>query len=312
MGKPLRPFFFFLVIIIHAIWEPRLTIEAALSACKNKCGSLEIQYPLGSGPGCGSPRFESSISCSPSNDQLLLTTHTGSYPVTSISYAASTLTVVPPLMSTCAAMHSSPNFGLDWSSPFQPGPSLFLLLACSTSAPSLTYKGTPLCDPINAHLCSALYTCPSVTSLGLPLFSPSNSCCAYSPANLGPHGDLDVQGLRCAGYTSLVSLGDVPTDPTRWEYGIVLKFGLGGVDSYNFAVACQVCQRSSGICGYAPPRNNFVCVCQNGVNTSSDCNGQAPIWNRAATHRPNYLLGFSLHGCSWWVMILGLSFFLFK
>ncbi|XP_068651336.1 wall-associated receptor kinase-like 20 [Aristolochia californica] len=305
MGKPLA-FFFFLLILVFSM--PRRAL-AALSPCKNKCGSLEVQYPLGSGPGCGSPRFQSSISCSPS-DELLLITHTGSYPVTSISYATSTLTIVPPLMSSCSAMHSSPNFGLDWSSPFQLGSSLFLLLGCSNPSSSLTYKGTPLCDPVNAHLCAALYTCPSVTSLGLPLFSPSNSCCAYSPANLGPHGDLDVQGLLCAGYSSVVSLGDIPTDPTRWEYGVVLKFGLGGVDNYNFATACQACQHSSGICGYAPPRNYFVCVCQNGVNTSSDCNGQAPIWNQATIHHPK-LLGFSIYG-SWLLAILGLSFFFVK
>ncbi|KAL6006727.1 hypothetical protein ACLOJK_032220 [Asimina triloba] len=256
---------------------------ASSPSCRSTCGSLPIKYPLGTGPGCGSPRFQPSLSCAP-NDQLLLITHTGSYPVTSISYATSTLTITPPLMSTCNSMNASPNIGLDWASPFQVGPSLFLLLSCSSPSSTLTYKGSLLCDPSNAHLCAALYTCPSVVSLGLPLFAPSNSCCVYSPANLGPHMDLDVQGLKCAGYSSVVSVGDSPTEPSKWEYGVALKFGEGGVDGYASATACEACEKSEGVCGYAPPRNSFVCVCQNGVNTTSDCTGQIIVdWDTGST-----------------------------
>lgn len=150
-------------------------------------------------------------------------------------------------MSTCTAMHPSPNFGLDWASPLQPTTSRFLLLACSSPAASLTYQGqTQLCDASYAHLCAALYSsCPSLTSLGLPLFSPPTSCCVYSPANLGPHGDLDVEGLGCVGWTSVVSLGEVPTDPTRWEYGVVLKFDGG--DGFGFGAACSECEKSGGV-----------------------------------------------------------------
>ncbi|XP_058106491.1 uncharacterized protein LOC131249741 [Magnolia sinica] len=255
-------------------------ILATSPSCRSTCGSLPVKYPLGTGPGCGSPRFQPSVSCAP-NDQLLLTTHTGSYPITSVSYATSTLTITPPLMSTCSSMHPSPNFGLDWATPFQVGPSIFLLLSCASPSSSLTYKGTLLCDLSNSHLCSSLYTCPSVSSLGLASFAPSTSCCVYSPANLGPHMDLDVQGLKCGGYASVVSVGDSPSDPTRWEYGVALKFGQGGLDNYNFATACDACEKSDGVCGYSPPRNFFVCVCKNGVNTTSDCVGQVVVdfWN---------------------------------
>ncbi|KAK9949564.1 hypothetical protein M0R45_005081 [Rubus argutus] len=56
--------------------------------------------------------------------------------------------------------------------------------------------------------------CPSVTGLDLPLFPPTNTCCVYSPGNLDAKGELDLRGLKCKGYTSVVSLGDYPTDPS--------------------------------------------------------------------------------------------------
>ncbi|KAJ8632585.1 hypothetical protein MRB53_025921 [Persea americana] len=281
-------FFITLHLLLHLLYSS--PTSAALPACKSTCGSLPVKYPLGTGPGCGSPRFHPSVSCS-SSDQLLLTTHTGSYPITSISYPTSTLTISPPLMSTCSSMHSSPDFGLDWATPFQIGPSIFLLLSCTTPSSSLTFKGSPLCDSSNAHLCAAIYSCSSVVSLGLPLFAPTNSCCVYSPANLGPHGDLDLEGLKCAGYAPVVSLGEYPTDPSRWEYGVTLQFSDGGLDNYNFATACEACEKSKGACGYAPPSNYFVCVCKNGVNTSTDCYGQVDYWNSNGYSRKHFSLG---------------------
>ncbi|XXG67065.1 hypothetical protein AAC387_Pa06g0495 [Persea americana] len=294
---------FFLSIFISL---PLHSLTAALPSCKNKCGSLPIKYPLGTGFGCGSTLFQSSLSCTQS-EQLLLTTHTGCYPITSISYSTSTLTLSPPLMSTCSSMHPSPNFGLDWATPFQLGPSLFLLLSCTLPSSSITFKGTPICDPSNAHLCAYLYTCPALSSLSLPLFAPSNSCCVYSPANLGPHMDLDIQGLKCAGFSSVVSLGDSPADPSRWEYGVVLKFGERELDGHDFATACDTCEKSDGVCGYAPPRNYFVCVCQNGVNTTLDCYGQTVVgFQKGAAPTSLVLLFFNAKGIwlSW--LVLGL------
>ncbi|KAF5188813.1 wall-associated receptor kinase carboxy-terminal protein, partial [Thalictrum thalictroides] len=198
--------------------------QPSSSSCQNKCGSLEVNYPLGTGYGCGSPRFYPYVSCAPGGDQLLLTTHTGSYPITSISYTTSTITITPPQMSTCNSMQSSSNFGLDWTSPFQLGPSVFILLACPPPTSSLSIKGTPICDTANTHLCASIHTCPAVASLGLSLFAPTSTCCVYSPANLNAKGDLDLQKLKCAAYVSVVSLGDIPTDPNRWVYGINLKY----------------------------------------------------------------------------------------
>lgn len=93
----------------------------------------------------------------------------------------------------------------------------------------------------------------------------------YSPANLDSRDELNLHELNRAGYASVVSLGNVPSDPMQWEYGMVLKYNLGGLDSYNTAPSCRACELSGGVCGYAPPHNSFVCVCQNGVNTTTDC-----------------------------------------
>ncbi|KAF9623755.1 hypothetical protein IFM89_005262 [Coptis chinensis] len=263
------------IIVIAAIIE-----EAA--SCQNKCGSLQVNYPLGTGSGCGSPLFNPYVSCAGGGDKLLLTTHTGSYPITSISYSTSSLTITPPSMSTCNSMQSSPNFGLDWPSPFQLGPSTFILLSCPPPTSSLTIKGTPICDDtVNSHLCGLIHTCPAMVSLGLSIFAPTNTCCVYSPANLNSMGDLDLKSLKCASYVSVVSLGDVPTDPSSWVYGITLKYNQVGVDNSNIATRCEACRKSDGICGYAPPRNNFLCVCKSGVNSSTDCYNQlpAPFWS---------------------------------
>lgn len=89
----------------------------------------------------------------------------------------------------------------------------------------------------------------------------------------------------------MVSLGEYPTDPSRWEYGVTLQFSDGGLDNYNFATACEACEKSKGACGYAPPSNYFVCVCKNGVNTSTDCYGQVDYWNSNGYSPKHFSLG---------------------
>ncbi|GLT56724.1 hypothetical protein SLA2020_297450 [Shorea laevis] len=245
------------------------TSVAGEPACWKTCGSLQVKYPFGTGCGCGSPRFYPYVTCN--SDQLLLTTHTGSYPITSISYATSTLTITPPYMSTCNSMQQSPNLGLDWASPFQLGPSIIILLSCTPPTSSLTVKGSPVCDPSSSNLCASIYTCPSVVSLGLPLFPPTNSCCVYSPANFNAQGELDLRQLNCAGYTSIASLQDYPTDPSKWQYGVALKYTNGAFDDYYINNKCNTCEASGGVCGYAPRGNSFICVCNGGFNSTTDC-----------------------------------------
>ncbi|TKY60264.1 Wall-associated receptor kinase 20 [Spatholobus suberectus] len=262
------------------------------TACRDTCGSTQVKYPFGTGPGCGSPLFSPYVACGSNGtgDQLFLKTHTGSYPITSISYATSTLTLAPPSMSTCTAMRPSPNnFGLDWASPFQIGSSTFILVSCH---PSPSLPSSPLCDPSFDYLCASLYTCPAVVALGMPLFPPTNTCCVYSPANLDGKGELDLRAMKCGGYASVVSLGDNPTDPTHWVYGVALKYSFGGALDNNYVTTkCSGCESSGGVCGFAPPGNGFLCVCKEGYNTSLDCSGrnqnqevQDYVWDSASAH----------------------------
>ncbi|XP_043696963.1 uncharacterized protein LOC122647673 [Telopea speciosissima] len=298
-------------LLIFLLLHPWCTL--ASGSCQDKCGPLAVKYPLGTGFGCGSPRFNPYVTCSSSSsssasaspdgdqndhdhDELLLTTHTGSYPITSVSYATSTLTITPQNMSTCSSMQPTPNLGLDWPSPFQLGPSVFILLSCPPPTSStLTVKGFPICDSTNAYLCASIHTCPAIASLGLSLFAPTNTCCVYSPANLDPKGDLDLKALGCASYASVLSLGDYPTDPNKWDYGVALKYNddVGSLDSY-VATNCEACERSGGVCGYEPPRNYFLCVCNNGVNTTTDCYNQMGLSNSASfiTRTRKVILGW--------------------
>ncbi|EPS57286.1 hypothetical protein M569_17533, partial [Genlisea aurea] len=238
-------------------------------SCMTHCGDLRVKYPFGTGPGCGSPQFSPYIACSQNGDRLLLNTHHGSYPIDSIFYSNSTMIVAPSSMSNCRSMQrSSSYFGLEWGSPFQLGPSTFILLACS----SYSVKGNPICEPGSSnYLCDSIYACPSVVDLGLPLFPATNTCCVYSPADLGPRDELDLRELKCGGYSSVVGLGDVPSDPEQWVYGVALKYATGGgLGGYNIPPSCSNCEMSGGACGYAPKDESFLCVCEYG-NTSTDC-----------------------------------------
>ncbi|KAF2284025.1 hypothetical protein GH714_018136 [Hevea brasiliensis] len=176
-------------------------------------------------------------------------------------------------MSTCTTMHQSPNFGLDWASPFQLGPSTFILLSCPPPTSSLTMKGSPVCETSSSYLCASIYTCPAVIGLGLPLFPPTNTCCVYAPANFNGKSELDLHLMKCLGYASVASLDDYPTDPSRWEYGVVLNYRSGAFDDFDVDNKCNTCESSGGVCGYASPGNSFVCLCSSGINTTTDCNG---------------------------------------
>ena len=290
MEHPLLHTLTLLSIFLLLLLPWRLATTDPSPSCRSTCGSVQVKYPFGTGHGCGSPRFQPYVTCrstitssssSPSSsdvtddeehDTLVLTTHTGSYPITSISYATSTITVAPPAMSTCSAMQPSRhNFGLDRPGPFGPGPSTFVLLACSAEAT----LGSPACDPAS-HLCASLYACPSVASLGLPVFPPTNTCCVYSPASLDRDDELDLSALSCRGFSSVVSLRDYATDPARWEYGVALSYNGGVLESSVVETRCRSCELSDGVCGYltTSEENNiysFLCVCKGGFNTTTDC-----------------------------------------
>lgn len=277
-----------LPFIILALLLHLRPAESPDPACRNACGSLTVKYPFGTGYGCGSPRFHPYVTCvhGQDDDTLVLTTHTGSYPVTSISYTTSSLIISPSDMSTCTSMKPSPNLGLDWSGPFELGSSTFVLLHCKSPNTSLTIKDLSICDHGSSNLCASMYACPAILALGLPLFSPTDTCCVYSPANFNSKGELDLQAWECDGYAPVLTLGDYPTDPARWEYGVELKYTQGAFDSNHMDTKCPTCENSGGVCGYDSPSLAFVCVCGGGYNTSTDCHPynevQGIIWSSAS------------------------------
>ncbi|KAF7839936.1 wall-associated receptor kinase-like 20 [Senna tora] len=276
-----------------------LPITTAAS-CRRTCGSLEVKYPFGTGAGCGSPLFHRYITCAANatgGDQLFLTTHTGTYPITTLSYATSTLTITPPCMSTCARMQPSPpDLGLDWTSPFQlaSSSSTFILLSCRPPTASLAVGSEPVCDASYDHLCAAMHTCPAVVTLGLPLFAPTNTCCVYAPGNLDGRGELSARRLGCGAYASVAAVGENPVDPMGWEYGVAVRYTRGGEGGGSVVGSkCKSCEMSGGICGYSVEvrgNNNwvFVCVCEGGFNTTLDCSNQSQnpdfIWGSNSSH----------------------------
>lgn len=282
-------FFHSLIFTFHILASTSISAQrtaAAAPPCRTTCGALTVKYPFGTGYGCGSPRFSSHVTCS-SDDRLLLNTHTGDYPITSISYSDSTVVISPPSMSTCSKMHEFRTLGIDWTGPFQLGSSTFLLLDCESPSDSLSIRGSAICDLSYAHLCASIYSCPSVVDLGLPLFAPTNSCCVYSPANFDGNGELDLRELKCGGFSSVVRLGEYETDPMRWEYGVELKYGYGALENSVMETKCKGCEMSGGACGFTPPENLFVCVCERGFNTSTDCKSndlnQEFFWSSASS-----------------------------
>ncbi|KAK9276235.1 hypothetical protein L1049_005766 [Liquidambar formosana] len=44
-------------------------------------------------------------------------------------------------------------------------------------------------------------------------------------------------------------------------------------DSY-YSEACKSCEESGGLCGFAGLDQSFACVCQNGLNTTTNCYGR--------------------------------------
>lgn len=251
------------------------------AACRDLCGNVPVKFPFGTGPGCGDPRFQSYVRCV--NQKLMLTTHSGAYQITSIDYDNHVILITDPLMSTCTSMQNSGSFGLDWSAPFKIHNDVFVLLGCSSSS-SLFDAQKPLCDTGSSHICSSLYSCSGITGLGITPNSPISTCCVYSPINLGPADELNLPKLQCSSYSSIYNFGDDPTNPKRWKYGMALQYSYSLYNNY-FTTSCNDCEQSSGVCGYTGASNSFVCICKNGVNTTTNCYGQGYVWSANAGQR---------------------------
>ncbi|KAL4198595.1 hypothetical protein AMTRI_Chr03g46750 [Amborella trichopoda] len=66
--------FLFFFLALHSFPEKLLAQD---QSCKSTCGNIHVQYPFGTGSGCGDLRFSPYLCCDEDKQQLLLTTHSG-------------------------------------------------------------------------------------------------------------------------------------------------------------------------------------------------------------------------------------------
>ncbi|KAL4361853.1 hypothetical protein GQ457_04G007040 [Hibiscus cannabinus] len=260
-----------LLPLISLIFLPSLVSS---QACQRACGNLLMKYPFGTGIGCGDPRFQQYVTCD--QQTLSLTTHTGSYPITNIDYSNQVIYISDPSMSTCGGCSQpSKGFGLDWDAPFSfTDDNVFTLLDCSTTSSPIfrsnsynvdNSSAVPLCDKQGAPICSYLYSCRAISMLNLPI----STCCVYTPVDLGPSFEFNLQKLQCSSYSAFYSFSGQESNPDNWKYGISLKYKFNVNNDYP--KSCADCEKSGGVCGYTGIYNSFICNCLNGVNTTSTC-----------------------------------------
>ncbi|PWA81498.1 membrane lipoprotein [Artemisia annua] len=262
-----------------------ITIIVALSfstttsqTCKSTCGPVPVKYPFGTGLGCGDPRFQTRVTCT--NQHLTFITHTGCYPITNIDYSNQVIYITDPSMSTCACTQPSKGFSLDWDAPFSfHDDTIFALLNCDVSSSPIfksdSHNNTvsPVCDTgSGSRVCGLLNSCQAVSKLGIPV----STCCVYTPVDLGPSFEMDLQKLNCGSYSGLYGFKGHVDDPNSWKYGVALKYKFNFNNEYP--PLCANCEKSNGVCGYGGQYNSFVCNCRTGINTTTDCFFES-TWN---------------------------------
>ncbi|CAL9214410.1 unnamed protein product [Arabidopsis halleri] len=294
-------FFFFLFFFFL------LSSHVSSQACQKTCGQIPIKYPLGTGSGCGDPRFTRYITCDPDQQTLTLTTHTGCYPISSVDYAKQEIYVTDPSMSTCACTRPSHGFGLDWDAPFSfHDDTVFTLLDCSVDeSPVFTPLSNgsgrvSLCDRQSSSICTFLYSnCRAISLINLQV----STCCVYVPLDLGPSFEMDLNKLKCSSYSGFYNLGPgQESHPENWNYGIALKYKFNVFDEYPGV--CGGCERSNGACGFNTQTSSFVCNCPGGINTTSDC---FFLYNSASILVPWFSREWVMYPLSWVVVWMVMS-----
>ncbi|KAI3993306.1 hypothetical protein MKX01_010049 [Papaver californicum] len=307
-----------LILPISLIFITFLPLLISSQTCEKLCGDQKLRYPFCSAQGCGDPRFQKFIKCDRAQQKLMLNTHTGTYPIATIDYDNLIIYIQDPSMSTCSS--SQPSKGFEVISPnegYNPGyifnfpftfldSNVFALLDCSTTSSLLYTSRSSLNGNVtnstsaSAPICSLLYSCPPVSRLNLPI----STCCVYTPLDLGPAYEMDLQKLECSSYASIYSFNGQESNPQGWKYGIGLKYRFSVKN--DFPSACSVCERSNGVCGYTGAYNSFVCNCVGGANTTSDCYFSASWRNGAQKILPWQIRTWLISPFTWfliWVML---------
>ncbi|KAL8550229.1 hypothetical protein ACS0TY_008888 [Phlomoides rotata] len=266
-----------ILIILSLSLPPSHAIPSIIplnTTCHDKCGSIPIKFPFGSGFGCGNPRFSRYIKCT--SGELRLSTASGVYTISSIDYTTSTAVIKDPFMSTCSSMQNSGSFTMDDTTPFSvTADNMFVLLGCSTTSPVFDPMAD-FCDTGSGrNVCRGLYSCKGVSGIGLDPDGSVSTCCVYDPIRFGGvQVGLDLPKLQCSSYSAVYGFGGSEGDPMKWEYGIMVKYNVS-----DYSDACKNCEESGGFCGYSGLGEAFSCKCPNGVNTTVNCYGRGSLWS---------------------------------
>ncbi|CAL5038546.1 unnamed protein product [Urochloa decumbens] len=263
-----------IVAIVAMTVVPSTTIASGL--CRESCGDIPVRYPLGIDDGCGSPYYRNILTCSTHNSTLRLRTPSGTYPVAGADYSDPHLVVTDPSMWTCArpftSVHAAP-FSLDTSTRFSLSPrNEYLFFDCDEArviveprpASCDTYPGR--CD---SACDSAGYLCRNLPGCRGALEEGNMTCCAYRPRAAG---SLRAMLRHCEAYTSVYwrAAGDKfpPYDQVP-AYGVRVDFEI------PVTTRCLQCQDKrrgdGGTCGFDPATRDFVCICGDGRNSTTDC-----------------------------------------
>lgn len=123
-----------------------------------------------------------------------------------------------------------------------------------------------MCDSEGGSVCSLLYSCEAISKLSLPI----ETCCVYTPVDLGPSFEMDLRKLNCASYSAVYGFNGQESNPTGWKYGIAIKYKFNYDNEYP--TLCGACEKSGGVCGYETGSEKaFACNCADGLNTTTDC-----------------------------------------
>ncbi|KAG8366253.1 hypothetical protein BUALT_Bualt17G0057200 [Buddleja alternifolia] len=290
------------IIVLPTIMIITFLPSLISQTCQKTCGNLPIKYPFGTGPGCGDQRFQPYVTCT--DQRLTFSTHTGCYTITSIDYNSQVMYISDQTMSTCTCAQPSKGFGLDWDAPFSfHDDTIFALLDCSTtSSPIYRSNGGnnstfPMCDSQGGSICSLLYSCDAVSRLSLPI----STCCVYTPVNLGPSFEMNLDKLKCTSYSALYGYNGQEANPEGWKYGIAIKYKFNFNNDYP--ALCASCEKSNGVCGFNNgPYKSFACYCPGGLNRATDCfYGQS--WSYSSRFLPCKTGTMSIF-CFIWFIIL--------
>jgi hypothetical protein len=246
--------------------------------CRDSCGGIAVRYPLGIDDGCGSPYYRNMLACAADNATLRLRTPSGTYPVVGADYSDPHLVVRDPSMWTCDRPFTSvcaAPFSLDTSTRFSLSPRNEHLFFDCDEARVMVAPRPASCDRYpdrcDSACDSAGYLCRNLPGCRGALEEGNMSCCAYRPR---ASESLRAMLRHCEAYTSVYwrGAGDKfpPYDQVP-EYGVRVDFEI------PVTTRCLQCQDrrngDGGTCGFDPTTRDFVCICDDGRNSTTDCAG---------------------------------------